>query len=177
MNIEVDQLLGQMTLDEKIGQLMLLAFDADDIEAAEMLFERYFVGGSYLSNDNLPTPDAAARMTRRIQGYAARTRLGIPVLLGADQEGAWSVMYPGSSPGPGNMALGASGDPKQARAMHAVIGAECHAVGVDAVFGPCCDCNTNPDNAIIGVRSFGERATLVADMTEAASRKRPSGRS
>lgn len=168
MGSDVDELLGKMTLDEKVGQLFLLAFEADQTDAAEMLFERYFVGGSYLSNDNLPTPEAAAAMTRRIQGFSERTRLGIPVLLGADQEGAWSVMYPGSSPGPGNMALGASGDPAQARAMYEVIAAECRAVGLHAVFGPCCDCNTNPDNAIIGVRSFGERAELVAEMTEAA---------
>ena len=168
MDVPVAELLGRMSLDEKVGQLFLLAFEADQIDAAEMLFERYLVGGSYLSNDNLPTPEAAAQISGRIQEIAARTQHGVPVLLGADQEGAWSVMYPGSSPGPGNMALGATGDPAQARAMYEVIGAECRTVGLHAVFGPCCDCNTNPDNVIIGVRSFGERAELVAEMTEAA---------
>jgi beta-N-acetylhexosaminidase len=77
-------------------------------------------------------------------------------------------MYPGSSPGPGNMALGATGDPVQARAMYRVIGEELRAVGLHATFGPCADCNTNPANAIIGTRSFGERPELVAGMTEAA---------
>ena len=90
------------------------------------------------------------------------------MLLGADQEGAWSVMYPDSSPGPGNMALGATGEPDHARAMYEVIGRELSAVGVDAVLAPCADCNSNPDNPGIGVRSFGERPGLVADMTEAA---------
>jgi len=166
--MDVGQLLGEMTLDEKVGQLFLLAFEAENIDAAEMLFERYFVGGSYLSNDNLPTPVAAAAMTQRIQGIAGRTRLGIPVLLGADQEGAWQVMYPGSSPGPGNMALGATGDPAAARAMYQVIGEEMRAVGLHATFGPCADCNSNPGNAIIGTRAFGERPELVGTMTEAA---------
>lgn len=166
--MDVDQLLGEMTLDEKVGQLFLLAFEADNVEAARTLFERYFVGGSYLSNDNLPDPAAATAMTARIQGFAERTRSGVPVLLGADQEGAWQVMYPGSCPGPGNMALGASGDPGQARAMYRVIGEEVRAVGLHATFGPCADCNTNPVNAIIGTRSFGERPELVARMTEAA---------
>ncbi|MEA2026748.1 MAG: glycoside hydrolase family 3 protein, partial [Chloroflexota bacterium] len=166
--MDIDRLLGEMTLEERVGQLFLLAFEAESIDAAQTLFERYFVGGSYLSNDNLPTPTAAAAMTSRIQGFAAGTRLGIPVLLGADQEGAWQVMYPGSSPGPGNMALGASGDPATARAMYQVIGEEMRAVGLHATFGPCADCNSNPDNAIIGTRSFGERPQLVAAMTEAA---------
>jgi len=168
MTMDVDRLLGEMTLQEKVGQLFLLAFEAESIDAAETLFKRYFVGGSYLSNDNLPTPAAAAAMTSRIQAFAAGTRLGIPVLLGADQEGAWQVMYPGSSPGPGNMALGASGDPATARAMYQVIGEEMRAVGLHATFGPCADCNSNPDNAIIGTRSFGEGPQLVAAMTEAA---------
>jgi beta-N-acetylhexosaminidase len=166
--MDVDGLLGEMTTDEKVGQLFLLAFEAANADAAETLFERSFVGGSYLSNDNLPDPAAAAAMTARIQGIAARTRLGVPVLLGADQEGAWQVMYPGSCPGPGNMALGASGDAEQARAMYRVIGEEVRAVGLHATFGPCADCNTNPANAIIGTRSFGERPELVARMTEAA---------
>jgi beta-N-acetylhexosaminidase len=163
-----DELLGRMTLEEKIGQLFLLAFDPAQAEAAEALFERHLVGGSYLSNDNLPDPATAAAMTARVQELASRTRLGIPVLLGADQEGAWSVMYPGSAPGPGNMALGATGRPEHARAMYEVIGTELRAVGVDAVLGPCADCNANPDNAAIGVRSFGERPERVGRMTEAA---------
>ena len=166
--MDADRLLGQMTLEEKVGQLFLLAFEASNIDAAQTLFERYFVGGSYLSNDNLPDPAAAAEMTTRIQGFAAETRLGVPVLLGADQEGAWQVMYPGSSPGPGNMALGATGDPDHARATYRVIGRECRDVGLQATFGPCADCNTNPNNAIIGTRSFGEPPELVARMTEAA---------
>jgi beta-N-acetylhexosaminidase len=41
-------------------------------------------------------------------------------------------------------------------------------VGLHATFGPCADCNTDPANAIIGTRSFGERSELVASMTEAA---------
>jgi beta-N-acetylhexosaminidase len=166
--MDADRLLGEMTLEEKVGQLFMLAFEAQNMDAAETLFERYFVGGSYLSNDNLPTPATAAATTSRIQGYAARTRLGIPVLLGADQEGAWSVMYPVSCPGPGNMALGATGEPGLARAMYRVIGEEIRAVGLHATFGPCADCNTDPANAIIGTRSFGQSPELVAAMTEAA---------
>lgn len=168
MTMDVERLLGDMTLEEKVGQLFLLAFEADDMGVAETLFERYFVGGTYLSNDNLPTPAAAVEMTQRIAAIAARTRLAIPVLNAADQEGAWSVMYPGSSPGPGNLALGATDDPAQARAMYEVIGREIRAVGAHATLGPACDCSTNPDNVGIGMRSFGERAESVAAMTEAA---------
>jgi beta-N-acetylhexosaminidase len=167
VSLNPDDLLGRMTLEEKVGQLFFLAFAAERLDEAQVLFEQHFVGGSYLSNDNLPNARAAADLTRTVQGFAGRTRLGIPLLLGADQEGAWSVMAD-SCPGPGNMALGATGDPAHARRMFEVIGAELAAVGVDVVLAPVADCNTNPRNASIGVRSFGEDPGLVGDMTAAA---------
>ncbi len=166
--MNVDTLLGRMTLDEKVGQLFFLAFARDRLDEARVLFEQHFVGGSYLSNDNLPNPTAAAALTQQIQAYAAGTRLAVPLLLGADQEGAWSVMYPDSVPGPGNMALGATYLPQDATAMYRVIARELAAVGVNTVLAPCADCNSNPRNAIIGVRSFGERPAHVGAMVEAA---------
>ncbi len=168
--MSVDTLLGKMTLEEKVGQIFFLAFDSDRLDEAGVLFEKHFVGGSYLSNDNLPTPQAAANLTTQIQSFASNTRLGIPLLLGADQEGAWSVMYPASSTGPGNMALGATYLPEDTQEMYRVIGRELAAVGVNTLLAPCADCNSNPHNAIIGVRSFGELPERVGVMVEAAVR-------
>ncbi|MBL8131524.1 MAG: glycoside hydrolase family 3 protein [Anaerolineae bacterium] len=168
--MDVENLLGQMTLQEKVGQLFLLAFEKDRLDEARVLFERHFVGASYLSNDNLPSPEAAAALTAQLQGYAANTRLAVPLLLGCDQEGAWGVMARGSIPGPGNMALGATGDPDQAFRMYRVIGEEMRHAGLNTLLAPCADCNSNPHNAIIGMRSFGEKPEAVAAMTAAAVR-------
>src|SRR6185436_7850810 len=100
----IESLLQRMTLDEKVGQLFLLAFSGPPTDAAQHMMQERAVGAAYISNDNIPTARAAAELTRTLQGYAARTRLRIPLLLGADQEGAWAVMVPDGSPGPGNMA-------------------------------------------------------------------------
>lgn len=162
--------LAQMTLEEKIGQLFLLAFSGWRLDEARVLMEEQLVGACYLSNDNLPTPEAALQLTETLQGYAAKTRLKIPLLLGVDQEGAWSVMTPGSAPGPGNMALGATHNPQAAYDMYAVFAEELLAVGLNAVYAPSADCNSNPHNSIIGMRSFGEKPELVGDMTAAAVR-------
>jgi beta-N-acetylhexosaminidase len=89
--------ITQMTLEEKIGQLFLLAFSGQRLDEARVLMEEHLVGACYISNDNVPTPEAAIRLTETLQGYAAKTRLKIPLLLGVDQEGAWSVMTPGSA--------------------------------------------------------------------------------
>ncbi len=166
--MNIDAILNDMTLAEKIGQMFLLAFSGDRLDEAQILMEQHLVGAAYIGNENVPTPEAAHTLTTKLGEVVGRTRLKIPLILGVDQEGAWSVMYPGSAPGPGNMALGATGDPASARAMYEVIGKELHTVGLNTLLAPCADCNTNPLNAIIGMRSFGEKPGLVGKMTAAA---------
>ena len=168
MNIE--STIQSMTTAEKVGQMFMLAFAADQLEEARILMEEHFVGGAYIGDDNVPTAAAALDLCNSLQSYAGNTRLGIPLLLGADQEGTWSVMTAESAMGPGNMAIGATGDPRQAYEMYKVIAKETSAVGLNTVLGPAADCNSNPHNSIIEMRSFGEKPELVAAMTRAAVR-------
>ena len=168
MNIE--STIQSMTTAEKVGQMFMLAFAADQLEEARILMEEHFVGGAYIGDDNVPTAAAALDLCNSLQSYARNTRQGIPLLLGADQEGTWSVMTAESAMGPGNMAIGAIGDPQQAYEMYKVIAKETAAVGLNTVLGPAADCNSNPHNSIIEMRSFGEKPELVAAMTRAAVR-------
>lgn len=175
MNLDIERLLRDMTLAEKVGQMFLLAFSKQWVDEARILFEQHYVGAAYISNDNVPTAQAAARLTEQVQRYARNTPHGIPLLLGADQEGAWGVMVPESATGPGNLALGATNDPQIAFEMYRVIGQELRAVGLNALLAPCADCNSNPANTIIGMRSFGEYPERVAAMTAAAVRGAEAG--
>lgn len=168
MNIEAT--IRSMTTEEKVGQLFMLAFAADQLDEARILMEEHLVGGAYIGDDNVPNAGAAVALCNKLQSFAANTRLGIPLLLGCDQEGTWSVMTAESAMGPGNMALGATGDPQCAYDMYRVIARETSAVGLNVVLGPAADCNSNPHNSIIGMRSFGEKPELVAEMTAAAAR-------
>ncbi len=168
MNIE--STIASMTTEEKVGQLFMLAFAGDQLGEARILMEEHLVGGAYISDDNVPSAAAARKLCNRLQSFAGNTRLGIPLLLGADQEGTWSVMTAESAMGPGNMALGATGDPQCAYDMYGVIARETSAVGLNVVLGPAADCNSNPHNSIIGMRSFGEAPERVAAMTAAALR-------
>jgi len=168
MNIQAT--IAKMTTAEKVGQMFMLAFASDQIDEARILMGQHLVGGAYISDENVPTAAAASALCNTLQSFAAGTRLGIPLLLGADQEGAWSVMTAESAMGPGNMALGATGDPDSAYRMYSVIARETSAVGLNVVLGPAADCNSNPHNSIIEMRSFGEKPELVAAMTAAATR-------
>ena len=166
--MDIEKLLQEMILEEKVGQLFLLAFSKDRLDEARVLIRDRMVGAAYISNDNIPSSHAAVELTRSLQGYARETRLKVPLLLGVDQEGAWCVMADDSVPGPGNMALGATGSSEAAAAMYRVIAKELSAVGLNVLFAPCSDCNTTPHNSIIGMRSFGQAPELVGKMVVAA---------
>ena len=168
--MHIDSTIASMTTAEKVGQMFMLAFASDQLDEARILMGEHLVGGAYISDENVPTAAAALKLCNRLQAFAAGTRLGIPLLLGADQEGTWSVMTAESAMGPGNMALGATGDPDSAYRMYSVIARETSAVGLNVVLGPAADCNSNPQNSIIEMRSFGEKPELVAAMTAAAVR-------
>ena len=168
--MNVESTLARMSIAEKVGQMFMLAFAGGQIDEARVLMQAHRVGGAYISNDNVPNPRAAAALCSRLQDFAQSTPLGIPLLLGADQEGTWSVMSEGSAMGPGNLAVGATYDPQAAYQMYSVIAKELAAVGLNVVLGPAADCNSNPHNSIIGMRSFGEDPGWVAAMTAAAVR-------
>lgn len=161
-------LLSKMSLEEKVGQMFLLAFAGKRLGEARIMLQKHYIGGCYISQENAVTPEEALKLSTALQGFAKDTPHGIPLLLGADQEGTWGVLVPYSSTGPGNLALGATQNPEMTRQMYQVIGEELSAVGYNAVFAPCADVNSNPSNPIIGMRSFGEDPKKVAEHVAAA---------
>ena len=168
--MDIPATIASMSAEEKVGQMFMLAFASDQLHEARILMCDHLVGGAYISDENVPNAAAALALCNTLQSFAGQTRLGIPLLLGADQEGTWSVMTAESAMGPGNMAIGATADPQKAYDMYRVIARETSAVGLNVVLGPAADCNSNPHNSIIGMRSFGEQPELVARMTAAAVR-------
>lgn len=159
-----------MTLEEKVGQMFMLAFAGRHLEQAHEMLVGHFVGACYISQDNADTPQEAWELTNALQQMAAATQQQIPLILGVDQEGAWGVMIPHSCTGPGNMGLGAADNPEITHQMYLVIGQELTAVGYNTLLAPCVDVNSNPENVIVGARSFGEFPQKVAKNASAAVR-------
>lgn len=158
---------ADLTLEEKVGQLFLLAFEGATARDAKVLLGEYGVGGVYLSQDNLTGVEQAVGLMTELQHIAAGTRRGIPVFAGCDQEGAWAVLSAQATRGPGNLALGAI-DAAHVEAMYSVFGRELRALGIAADLAPVSDVNSNPRNPIIGARSFGQNPLRVATAVAAA---------
>lgn len=161
--------VSSLSLEEKIGQLFLLAFEGTSARDAAVLLGEHLVGSVYLSQDNLTSIDEALELMTQLQRIAVGTPHRIPVLAGCDQEGAWAVLTSSLTRGPGNIALGAV-PTEQVEAMYRVFGQELKALGIAADLAPVCDVNSNPRNPIIGARSFGQNPHRVAKAVTAAVR-------
>ena len=91
------------------------------------------------------------------------------VVVAADEEGGdvTRIEATTGSSLPGNAALGAVDDVELTRAVAGALGARLRSLGVDLDLAPCADVNSDPDNPVIGVRSFGADPALVARHTAA----------
>lgn len=162
------QQVRHWSLEQKVGQLFILAFPGKQAEAVRPLIERYRLGGCYLSQDNAATFAEARRLTGELDRIGQAAGDAVPLLLGVDQEGAWSVLTPESTTGPGNLALGHADDINLTAAMYRVFADEMRSAGFNCVLGPCADVNLQPDSPIIDARAFGSDAALAARHVAAA---------
>lgn len=168
----VEKQLKQMTLEEKVGQMMMGGFDGPqpNEDVRRLIQEGHF--GSiilFAYNDNVKDPVQTAQLTNRLQEMAQQTRLGIPLLIATDQEGGVVArLTTGATELPGNMALGASRDERLVYQAGEITAKELRAIGIQMNLAPDLDVNVNPDNPVIGVRSFAEKPELVAKMGQKA---------
>src|SRR5262245_42123323 len=184
----VKQTLNSMTLDEKIGQLLVTSLNATFTSSDSEAFDRLRhlvrdtkVGGIHVfgateafpalllnpaygngSSSRKGDPYAAASMLNRLQREAR-----IPLLTTADFEGGVGYMLNGATRLPRAMAIGATRDTDLAYRAGKLSAEEGRALGVAVDFYPIVDVNNNARNPIINIRSFGEDVALVSQMAQA----------
>jgi beta-N-acetylhexosaminidase len=170
----VDQTFKKMTLDDKVGQMVMSGIDsmylATDSDQFDQLLEKVktlklggFVvfGGSerapsVLLNNTYGTvtlgqPLAAAATLNRLQAAAV-----IPLLAAADFETGAGFRIAGATAFPRAMAFGAARDEELARTAARITAQEGRAIGVHLNLAPVADVNNNARNPVINTRSFGE---------------------
>jgi beta-N-acetylhexosaminidase len=154
---------------EKLGYRLMAAFEGmeppDRIE--RWLRERPLAGFTLFRPYNVQHPAQVRELTAQLQRMAAKA--GRPhLLIAADQEGGQLIALGAETTQfPGNMALGATGDPALAQAVGYATGREMAALGVNINYAPICDLNTNPSNPSLGIRAFSDDAQLTAEMATA----------
>lgn len=132
-------------------------------EIKELIREHY-VGGIILFGRNIGTPQEILSLTKELQQVAKDAGHEHPLLICIDQEnGVVRRLGEGTTIFPGAMLLGATGEPENAYQVGVATGKELKALGINWNLAPVMDVNNNPDNPVIGVRSFGESAEKVSE--------------
>ena len=177
--------LAGMSVDQKVGQLLVSSFQSNFISTDSRTFDdlstavrEYHVGGFHVfgATELAPTvllnptygtvtlgqPLEAASTLNRLQGIS-----NLPLLNTADFETGAGFRIQGATTFPRAMAFGATGDEKLAYEAGRVTGEEARALGVHVNFAPVVDVNNNPRNPVINTRSFGEDPALVGRLASA----------
>ena len=152
-----------MTTGEAILGRMMLAFDGERVPdwMAARLQTRPAAGVTLFPSLNVRSPGQVRELTDALQRATAE-HPG-PFLLAADQEGGQLIgLGTETTQFAGNMALGAVDDVALTEAVGAAIGREARAMGVNVVYAPVLDLASEPANAALGTRSFGDDPALVA---------------
>lgn len=148
----VDSLYNTMSLKEKVGQLFMVQAFSDEKKLQKPklleLIKKQHIGGVIYSNGG---PVRQAKLDNELQAASK-----IPLLVGMDAEWGLSMRLDSTYAFPWNMTLGAIKDLNLIKKTGQYIGEHCKRMGVHFNFAPVVDINTNPQNPIIGNRSFGE---------------------
>lgn len=168
---KIDAYVQNMSINEKIGQLLMPAFRTTQYEEVEIftdemqeILTKYQVGGVILFSENIKTPDQVKLLIKNLQSQST-----IPLWMGVDEEGGLvsriaSNPDMGFKPSADAFDIGKTGDPQQAYDMGKQLGTMLAQLGFNMDFAPVADIWSNPNNTVIGKRSFGQEAQVVSPM-------------
>ncbi|MEL6649609.1 MAG: glycoside hydrolase family 3 N-terminal domain-containing protein [Bacteroidota bacterium] len=157
-NAWVEARMREMSVEQKIGQLFMLAAFSNREPAHEAFIERMVrqqhLGGLIFMQG---TPERQRALVDRYQKAAE-----VPLLIGQDAEWGPAMRLKGMKRFPYQMTLGAIRNDSLLYFVGKSMAAELKAVGTNISFSPVVDVNNNPNNPVINYRSFGENKFNVA---------------
>ncbi|MDH0674711.1 glycoside hydrolase family 3 protein [Empedobacter sp. GD03861] len=155
----VNEKYNSMSLEEKVGQLFIVAAytnrDVVHENDIQKLIEEEHIGGLIFMQDQAAHQ---IELTNKFQSISK-----IPLLIGMDAEWGLAMRLKGVERFPWNMTLGALRNNKLVYQVGKQIGIQANRMGVQFNFSPSVDVNVNPNNPIIGNRSFGSNPDRVAE--------------
>lgn len=177
----IDKLIDSMTLEQKVAQLFFVTPEVltgvDPVTAAGTTTQNALnampVGGLIYFSKNIVGDQQTREMLANAVEFSRSAGAGIPIFTGVDEEGGPLVARIANSgvfnvtTFPNMADIGASGDTSQAANVGTTIGGYLHDIGFSVDFAPDADVLTNPDNTVIGARSFSSDPDVVANMVSA----------
>lgn len=157
----ISRKLAGMTLEEKIGQMLLVGIDGTSMDAkAQKMIAGDKVGGIILYSDNISNLKSLVSLTNALK--KSNSGNPAPLFMSVDQEGGKVSRLPDEyAVFPANAAVGGGNSAEAAGTMGELLARAVKSSGFNMDFAPVLDINSNPDNPVIGPRSFGSTADLV----------------
>ncbi|KAF5735158.1 hypothetical protein HS088_TW15G00658 [Tripterygium wilfordii] len=164
INVRIQDLMDQMTLAEKIGQMTQIE---RSVASADVM-KKYFIGSVLSGGGSVPAKQASAQtwinMVNEFQKGALSTRLGIPMIYGIDAVHGHNNVYKATI-FPHNIGLGATRDPELVKRIGSATALEVRATGIPYVFAPCIAVCRDPRWGRC-YESYSEDPSIVKAMTE-----------
>lgn len=173
---DAKSILKSMTLEEKICQLFIVTPETlsggstvtKTSSKITSFLDKYAVGGIVMFKSNITGPSQIKKLTSDLQNA-----IKYPLFISVDEEGGSVARIANNSnfsvtKYESMLSIGNTGNTLKAQSMGKAIGSYLNQYGFNLDFAPVADVFTNPENTVIGNRSFGSDPTLVGDMVSAA---------
>lgn len=158
-----NEILNKMTLKQKVGQMFTIGFSgvtfSNDLSNA---IRDYNFGNVIYMGNNVTNPELISELSNSIQNKMISENM-IPAFISIDQEGGRVARITnGGTHFISNMALAATNDETNSYNLGIAMGKELKNYGINVDFAPVMDVNNNPNNPIIGVRSYSDNPLTVS---------------
>jgi len=158
----------ELTIEEKIGQTLFIYADVNNAEKFKSYIQKGLIGGVLIQWGNY-SREETKKLIATLQSWAKESPNQIPLLIAIDYEGG-TVYSPTTLGLPyllSNMLIAAANNYEDTQTIFYIIAQELKNLGIHINFSPVMDVNINPDNPIIGIRSFGSNKEIVSSMGKA----------
>lgn len=161
---EIREQVDKMSLDEKIGQMMIVGIDGYSLnDNSVALIEKYKVGGFIVMGKNVQSSQQLLNLLNSIKEKNIKNE--IPLFFSIDEEGGRVTRMPKEFTRlPSNKAIGKINNSSFSRDIGSAIADEISSFGFNMDFAPVLDVNSNPKNPVIGDRSYGSNAEIVSNL-------------
>lgn len=156
--------LANLSIEDKIGQMIISGFPGTELDTeAEELIRNGQLGGVILFGPNISNPKQLQSLTNDVKKSNGEEH--IPLFISVDEEGGRVSRLPeGKTEFPTNEQIGKYKNADLSAQIGSVIGEELGAFGFNLNFAPVLDIFSNPENRVIGNRSFGDSAETVSEL-------------
>ena len=166
---KVESILSQMTLDQKIGQMLMIGLPGTAVD--DSTWNRIVgqnIGGIILLGRNTASPEQVLSLTTNLQHTAVNEGFGLSLFIAWNHEGGRVSRHPaGMTWFPNTMAVGAINEPETAAAVAQAMGKEMLSLGVNMNYAPVLDVNSDPANPVIGLRAYSSQPEQVSQLGSA----------